>query len=167
MQHKSIEAKVRGTDRGYRGIEVECFVAALSGEREEEEEGHILERAREELHSATRLTTGEVAVGSLDVNVCGALPSERLAGAEKEGAAYLSNVCVVPLARSLGVGKLLVLRALAWMRERSLKVAYVHCARSNSAALGLYRSCGFEVEREEKPSPDPANPSRLLLRLRL
>ena len=55
----------------------------------------------------------------------------------------IQNVGVVPACRGLGLGKLLVERALAGFRAAGLRRAYLEVTAENAPAIKLYREVGF------------------------
>ena len=56
---------------------------------------------------------------------------------------YLQRLAVHPAARRRGLGHMLVADALRWLRRRRAERALVNTQLDNTAALGLYESCGF------------------------
>ncbi|KAG2494066.1 hypothetical protein HYH03_007709 [Edaphochlamys debaryana] len=110
-------------------------------------------------------------VGSLDINVGAALPSEELAGRMPQSnprrrRAYLSNVCVAPPARRLGVARALLSHAETVARRQGVEWLYVHVVADNTPAVRLYcNAMGFQVEQEESEAYARSlqRPRRLLL----
>ncbi|KXZ43502.1 hypothetical protein GPECTOR_88g445 [Gonium pectorale] len=110
-------------------------------------------------------------VGSLDLNVGAALPSEELIGRLPQAdprtrRAYLSNVCVAPAARRLGVARALLRAAEAAAAGKGVEQLYVHVVADNAPAVGLYcGSMGFQVEQTESEgfARSLQRPRRLLL----
>ena len=107
-------------------------------------------------------------LGSLDINVGDRLPAEESIGERSPGKrAYLSNVSVVPPARRLGIAVAMIERAIEIARDDiGIEMMYVHVESRNSAALALYRRCGFEIESEETEGAASTlgRPPRILLR---
>lgn len=62
----------------------------------------------------------------------------------------LPKVAVRKEFRGAGLGGKLVDRLLLCMKERSVEKVFLEVRVSNAAALGLYRSKGFQVTRERK-----------------
>lgn len=62
---------------------------------------------------------------------------------------YLQRLAVHPSARGRGVGSLLVLEAITWTINRGGLAMLVNTQTSNTAAVALYRSLGFELDREQ------------------
>ncbi len=71
---------------------------------------------------------------------------------------YVQRLAVVPAARRRGAGSGLLAAGVAWMKSRATKRVFVNTELTNTAALNLYRSAGFEDQ--------PTNLSTLALRLR-
>lgn len=61
---------------------------------------------------------------------------------------YLQRLAVDPAHQGAGLGSLLVLDALRWMRRRGADRAMVNTQEQNLAALGLYQRLGFHLEPE-------------------
>jgi GNAT superfamily N-acetyltransferase len=59
----------------------------------------------------------------------------------------IQNVGVVPEHRGAGLGKALVLRALAGFREARLSRVYLEVTAQNTRAVRLYRELGFRLAR--------------------
>lgn len=62
---------------------------------------------------------------------------------------YLQRLAVHPAARGAGLGRALVTDGLWWIRRHGAGQALVNTQRDNDAALALYRSCGFRLQRGE------------------
>lgn len=81
--------------------------------------------------------------------------------------AELGNVAVADEERGRGIGRLLVLSALARVRERGARDCFLEVRESNEAAQALYAACGFEViSRRRRYYTRPAEDA-LVMRLRL
>lgn len=52
--------------------------------------------------------------------------------------------------RSLGLGRALMDRALAWMKDRNVEKAVLEVFSTNERAITLYRKLGFEIEGSKK-----------------
>jgi len=76
------------------------------------------------------------------------------------GYGAVQNVGVVPECRGMGIGRALVLKALAGFREAKVVRVYLEVTAKNVSAVQLYRSVGFRlarttykaVERETEPA---------------
>ncbi|GLI59793.1 hypothetical protein VaNZ11_001757 [Volvox africanus] len=110
-------------------------------------------------------------IGSLDLNVGHTLPSEELIGRNPQAdprrrRAYLSNVCVAPAARRLGIASALLRHAEDVARGSGVEWLYVHVVADNTPAVGLYcNTFGFQVEQSESEgfARSLQRPRRLLL----
>jgi len=106
--------------------------------------------------------------------------SERCAGPASEGPdenegfnarpmryrrAYLSNVCVLPVARRTGLGRRLMNRAMRVASGWGVERLYVHVVADNAGARKFYENLGFVVEAEESATFAAGlnRPRRLLL----
>lgn len=58
---------------------------------------------------------------------------------------YLQRVAVDPVAQGRGIGRALVVDALAWAARRRARQLLVNTQLDNRAAMRLYRSLGFEL----------------------
>ena len=58
--------------------------------------------------------------------------------------AHLLNLCVQPVSQSLGYGRRLLHAALLHAEELSVERVFLEVRPSNAAAIGLYRSLGFQ-----------------------
>ncbi|MFL5619820.1 MAG: ribosomal protein S18-alanine N-acetyltransferase [Gemmatimonadaceae bacterium] len=58
--------------------------------------------------------------------------------------AEIADLAVAPEARRLGIGRALLERALAELREAAVQTVYLEVRESNQAARTLYESNGFE-----------------------
>jgi ribosomal protein S18 acetylase RimI-like enzyme len=61
--------------------------------------------------------------------------------------AEVSGVCTYPEARGRGHARRLMIRVMRDMAERG-ETPFLHCWSSNTAAIALYRTLGFEISRE-------------------
>jgi ribosomal protein S18 acetylase RimI-like enzyme len=61
---------------------------------------------------------------------------------------YVQRLAVEPEHRGKGLGSLLVLDALAWLRRWRANAAFVNTQEANVAALALYERLGFERQAE-------------------
>ncbi|PNH11494.1 hypothetical protein TSOC_001590 [Tetrabaena socialis] len=80
--------------------------------------------------------------------------------------AYLSNVCVAPAARRLGVARSLLQHAEQVARREGVEWLYVHVVADNRPALTLYcDAMGYQVEQSESEGTAHTlqRPRRLLL----
>lgn len=59
----------------------------------------------------------------------------------------VQNVGVIPEHRGLGLGRALVLKALAGFRSAGLKRVYLEVTAENKQAVALYQSLGFRLTR--------------------
>jgi ribosomal protein S18 acetylase RimI-like enzyme len=58
---------------------------------------------------------------------------------------YLQRLAVHPAARGQGLGRTLVVDALAWLRRGGAAQAMVNTQRTNHSAHALYEACGFRL----------------------
>ncbi|MGH9283580.1 MAG: GNAT family N-acetyltransferase [Acidimicrobiales bacterium] len=58
---------------------------------------------------------------------------------------YLQRLAVHPATRGQGMGRALVVDALAWLRRTGATRAMVNTQRSNDSAHALYEACGFRL----------------------
>lgn len=79
--------------------------------------------------------------------------------------AYLSNVCVLPVARRTGLGRRLMNRAMRVAKGWGVERLYVHVVADNVGARKFYEDLGFVVEAEESATFAAGlnRPRRLLL----
>ncbi|EPS68011.1 hypothetical protein M569_06762, partial [Genlisea aurea] len=95
-----------------------------------------------------------VAVGTLDLNQCFALPGE-IVGMNPKGAdpdhhrAYISNVCVAKEFHRNGLGYELITMSKKVAQQWGISDLYVHAAVDNEPAKKLYAKCGFTFESDE------------------
>lgn len=61
---------------------------------------------------------------------------------------YLQRLAVHPAAANRGLGRALVVDALAWLQRRGARRALVNTQEGNHAALHLYEALGFQDEPE-------------------
>jgi len=66
--------------------------------------------------------------------------------------AFVSSVIVLPEYRRLGLGNLLVDRAITISEKRKMARIRLEVGKRNRAALNLYRKYGFEIENENELS---------------
>ena len=64
--------------------------------------------------------------------------------------AEVLTLAVDPAVRRQGVGRALLIAALAMAAERGAEVAFLEAAHDNAAALALYAACGFEIAGSRK-----------------
>ncbi|CAI7747874.1 unnamed protein product [Closterium sp. NIES-54] len=160
-----LEDKVAGLLPGFN--RVSCLVATVP-----ESSGAILQPGQEP-GASLQVAQGWV-VGTLDLNLGLRLPGENLGGKYPDKGlhlesrrAYLSNVCVAPAARRLGVAYRLMQSAQDLARSWGVEHLYVHVVKNNDPARLLYLKSGYEVEQEEKANVarSMGRPARLLLHL--
>ena len=103
---------------------------------------HDISRQDGFLPGATWLISLDVheAMGPID---CGTI--QGLAQTSSLGS--IQNVGVLPEYRGLGLGRALVLKALAGFREARLRRVYLEVTADNTPAVRLYRSLGFRLAR--------------------
>lgn len=155
-QWKSVENKIKLQDPGFRGVLVTALLASLAPPSKDTDTAAVqaaLENvANDMLSGGAFLPSKELVVGSLDINVCKAMPGEGLSGMSGKKPytrCYLSNVCVVQSARGLGIGRRLIHSSLEEAKKQGIEAAYVHCGQSNNAAYALYTKCGFVEEKRD------------------
>ncbi|GJP60986.1 hypothetical protein CLOP_g18197 [Closterium sp. NIES-67] len=160
-----LEDKVAGLLPGFK--KVSCLLATVP-----DPSGAILP-PREEPSSSLQVAQGWV-VGTLDLNLGLRLPGENLCGQYpskglriESRRAYLSNVCVAPAARRLGVAYRLMQSAKDLAQSWGVEHLYVHVVKNNDPARLLYLKSGYELEQEEKANVARSlgRPARLLLHL--
>ena len=78
--------------------------------------------------------------------------------------ALLVAMWVEPDARRQGWGAQLVEAVCRWARRRGSSAIELDVRELNTAAIDLYRRCGFEVR--SGPAPAPGNPELMELRMR-
>lgn len=61
-------------------------------------------------------------------------------------AGYIQRLAVQPSLQRRGIGRALVVDAIAWLRRRGAQLALVNTQQANRAALDLYRRLGFQTE---------------------
>jgi streptothricin acetyltransferase len=59
--------------------------------------------------------------------------------------AYIDDIVVDAGFRRLGVGRALLLHAVAWAKDRQLAGVMLETQNNNAAACRLYESCGFQL----------------------
>ena len=79
--------------------------------------------------------------------------------------AYLSNVCVLPIARRTGLGRRMMAEAMNVASGWGVEQMYVHVVHDNVGAKTFYEDFGFVVESEESDAfaATLSRPRRLLL----
>jgi len=100
---------------------------------------------RTSLHSARRATPHHRYIAAVLERTVVGYAIVGLAGAT----GYLQRLAVHPSARGLGIGSLLVLEAIDWTMVRGGMAMLVNTQTSNTDALALYRSLGFELDTEQ------------------
>jgi ribosomal protein S18 acetylase RimI-like enzyme len=65
-----------------------------------------------------------------------------------DGRGWVEQLAVARPARGLGLGRALLLHALAELHQRGATTLALGVQGENENAIGLYRAVGFEVERE-------------------
>ena len=153
-QWKSVENKAKLQDPGFRGVIVTALIGTLAPADNNDTNALevLLSVTNDMVRNASGLPSGELAVSSADINITRAMPGESLSGTEGKqpySRCYLSNVCVIPSARSIGVGTRMIEASLDEAARQGVQVAYVHCGQSNGPALSLYKRCGFEEEKRD------------------
>lgn len=79
--------------------------------------------------------------------------------------AFVENICVTESARRQGVGRALVERAVENCEANGASFLSLEVRRSNTAAIGLYESFGFELEgTRKKYYSDPEEDALILTR---
>lgn len=74
---------------------------------------------------------------------CGTIQGVR----DRNGVGAIQNLGVVPEYRELGLGSVLMLRALAGFQAAGLTRAYLEVTAQNEGAIRLYRRLGFQKAR--------------------
>lgn len=101
----------------------------------------------------------------------GALVDGELVGYAVYGfdgdAFHLMNIAVVPGARRLGVGRVLMEDFLAEARAVGAADAWLEVSVANPAALALYRAYGFEEVRRRPRYYQPEDEDALVMRRRM
>jgi ribosomal protein S18 acetylase RimI-like enzyme len=72
----------------------------------------------------------------------------------------VAEVCVAEEHRGRGIGEMLIEQAVRLFQERRVTLAYVWTRPDNEAALRLYRSAGFETNRQVVLTWYPTEPHR-------
>ncbi|PNW86390.1 hypothetical protein CHLRE_02g084550v5 [Chlamydomonas reinhardtii] len=193
---ETVTKKVEGRDEAYKDLDVSCFVACVAddlvalpgpgssaasvsgssgGDPDRQE---LLAALRAGLDASAQLpadpaagVSRQLVVGSLDLNVGHTLPSEELIGRQpkedpRHRRAYLSNVCVAPAARRMGLARALLRVAEEEARSKGVQWLYVHVVADNQPAVKLYcEAMGFEVEQAESEgyARSLQRPRRLIL----
>ncbi len=81
------------------------------------------------------------------------------------GEANVTNVAVSPKRRREGIGRILLARLIEICRENSFILITLEVRKSNSAAIGLYESLGFEALGERKNYYSDNGESALIMTL--
>jgi len=79
------------------------------------------------------------------------------------GECHVLNLCVLPQAQGRGLGRRLLRRLLALARRRDADTAFLEVRASNTDAIALYRSEGFDEIGQRKayyPGADPKGAAR-------
>ncbi|MDQ2960414.1 MAG: GNAT family N-acetyltransferase [Candidatus Dormibacteraeota bacterium] len=72
----------------------------------------------------------------------------------------VAEVCVAEGHRGHGIGEVLMEQAVRLFRERGVTLGYVWTRRDNEAAVRLYKSAGFEPNRQLVLTWYPTEPNR-------
>ena len=81
--------------------------------------------------------------------VCGGRQVKAYSIAGRAGPrGYLQRLAVLPACQQRGLGTLLVLDALRWLRRGGARSALVNTTPDNERAMALYRRCGFILESD-------------------
>jgi len=88
-----------------------------------------------------RVAVGPLSAGDNDRDLMGYAVCGR---AGRRG--YVQRLAVHPRAQRAGLGRVLVLDGLRWMRRRGVDRAVVNTQPDNEAAIGLYRGLGFRLQ---------------------
>ena len=78
---------------------------------------------------------------------------------------YISNLAVAPAFRRQGVGRRLLLACEPTVRAWGLQEIYLHVLTNNQPALQLYKSLGYQVQKDDSHWTNAllGQPQRLLL----
>ena len=87
------------------------------------------------------LKSGECFVGKIDNKIIG----EYVLIKKSEDIFEIINVAVDPIYRRKGIGKMLVLDAIARARDRCAQKIEIGTGNSSFAQLALYQKCGFRI----------------------
>ncbi len=77
----------------------------------------------------------------------GRMCAASLASLVGDQAGHITQVCVAPASRGLGVGREILARSLRSLRDAGCRQVSLTVTASNRNAIGLYESMGFRVER--------------------
>jgi ribosomal protein S18 acetylase RimI-like enzyme len=86
-------------------------------------------------------------VGFVDVD---ARRPNRSTGHSYNPRPYLSDLCIHPAHTRRGIARALVARCEEFCRDADEDRLYIRVEKDNAAAVGLYRSMGYTVEKEER-----------------
>lgn len=81
--------------------------------------------------------------------------------------AYIYQMWVSPSARGMKVGKLLLSKVISWANKKNLQAISLDVISNNLAAFNLYKSAGFQVDNDLKPSKQYSHPYTQTLTLNL
>eukprot|EP01023_Acetabularia_acetabulum_P016857 TRINITY_DN18355_c0_g1_i1.p1 TRINITY_DN18355_c0_g1~~TRINITY_DN18355_c0_g1_i1.p1 ORF type:complete len:282 (-),score=39.25 TRINITY_DN18355_c0_g1_i1:274-1119(-) len=177
---QTLQRKVAGTDEIWKDVRVICLIGSIQDEEDSSDE--IIQSLNRQMDKSTKIITAEnstqtphIVVGTLDINIGVKLPSEDLIaqfpkGQDKAKRAYISNVCVAPVVRRMGVAQALIEEAKLRCKKDGVQYLYVHVEENNVGAKKLYSEvCGFEIEDIEsiQMAKLMRRDRRFLLRLQL
>ncbi len=114
---------------GIAEIEKECFSSPWTYEGIEEELGNP------NAHFLTAL--------------CGK-PVGYIGAHEIAGEAYIANIAVLPQYRRMGIGAMLLEKAVRGAQSRGCEFITLEVRRSNLGAIALYEKAGFEIAGERR-----------------
>lgn len=81
--------------------------------------------------------------------------------------AYIYQMWVSPSARGMKIGKLLLSKIINWANKKNLQAINLDVISNNLAAFNLYKSAGFQVDNNLKPSKQCYHPYTQTLTLNL
>lgn len=88
-------------------------------------------------------------VAEVDGRVVGQIDA-RISRFQKARHVASLGIAILKDYRDLGLGRALMDRALAWMKERDVEKAVLEVFSTNERAIALYRKLGFEIEGSKK-----------------